>query len=243
MTFHLRTLLAVITCAVIAASGSSVARAGQGECLAAIAVLEAASEGRDGMAAVIQVVRNRIRDGRFPDDACSVIAQPRQFQPVSEWPALARALRHPASFRSETLLGPSRSLEAAQQLVRGGSPDPTGGALYFVNPRFMDPSHCPWFASLKHTRTIGNHEFMTHYGKGEKRGAPALDCSSPEIGSRRGFSLASQFANGLFHPNGARIASRTPTRNQLEAWRRTGQLKQRQREIKKLFKPGWINLD
>ena len=217
---------------------------GEVDCLAAIAVLEAGSEGSAGMDAVIQVVRNRVRDGRFPADACAVIAQPRQFQPVSEWPALAKALRKPASFDPDRMLGKSSSLEHARQLARStGAPDLTGGALYFVNPAFMDPSYCPWFARLKRTRTIGNHEFMTHYRRGEKRGEPALDCSSPTIGSRRGGSLASKYANGLFHPKGARVASRTPTRKQLDAWRRTGRLEQRQRELKKLFRPGWIKLD
>ncbi|MEZ5824130.1 MAG: cell wall hydrolase [Geminicoccaceae bacterium] len=232
-----------LTCALLAWPHGS-ARASETECLAAIAVLEAGSEGRTGMEAVIQVVRNRIRDGRFPGNACAVIAQPRQFQPVSEWPALAQALRHPANFRSDDLLRSSKSLRAARQLARIKKvPDPTGGALYFVNPRFMDPAYCPWFATLKHTKSIGNHEFMTHYRRGEKKGPPALDCSSPEIGSRRGSSLANQYANGLFHPSGARIASRTPTRNQLQAWKKTGRLEQRQRELKKLFKPGWIELD
>ncbi len=217
-------------------------------CTAMIAVLEAAGEGEAGMAAVIEVVKNRAADRRFPDDACAVVAQDRQFQPVGEWPALKRALAQPASFDPEAMVrgGPAqRSLERALQLVKRPTAGQTGGALYFVNPLAMDPRHCPWFATLKRTTRIKNHVFMTHYGTGEARGAPALDCSDPSIGSlyRQGTSLARRYAQGLFHPDGPRTATRTPTRAEREAWRKTGALEARARELKGHFKPGWILLD
>jgi len=47
----------------------------QRQCLALIAYAEAAAEGAKGMAAVIQVVRNRTRHDAFPDDACAVVAE------------------------------------------------------------------------------------------------------------------------------------------------------------------------
>ena len=62
--------------------------------------------------------------------------------------------------------------------------DPTGGALYFVNPDLMDPEHCPWFAALKRTARIGGHVFMTHYRPGEPPGPPALDCGQGGGGGR-----------------------------------------------------------
>jgi len=217
-------------------------------CTAMIAVLEAAGEGADGMAAVIEVVKNRTADRRFPNDACAVVAQDRQFQPVGEWPALRRALAQPASFDPAAMLqrGPgTRSLERALELTRQRPRGLTQGALYFVNPLAMDPRHCPWFATLKRTVTIKNHVFMTHYGSGEKRGAPALDCSDPKIGSlfKQGTTLASRYAQGLFHPEGPRTATRTPTRAEREAWRRTGQMEARGRELQRHFQPGWIVLD
>ena len=46
--------------------------------------------------------------------------------------------------------------------------DPTGGAVYFVNPRLMDPGKCPWFASLKRTASIGQHVFMADYAPAGK---------------------------------------------------------------------------
>ena len=217
-------------------------------CMAMIAVLEAAGEGADGMAAVIEVVRNRTADPRFPSEACAVVVQDRQFQPVGEWPALKRALAQPASFDPASMLkgGPGqRSLERALALTRQPPQGLTAGALYFLNPLAMDPRHCPWFATLKRTVTIKNHVFMTHYRPGEPRAAPALDCSDPRIGSlfRQGTSLARHYAQGLFHPEGPRTATRTPTRAEREAWRRTGALEARGRELQRHFKPGWISLD
>jgi len=217
-------------------------------CTAMIAVLEAAGEGADGMAAVIEVVKNRAADPRFPDDACAVVAQDRQFQPVGEWPALRRALAQPASFDPASMLrgGPGqRSLQRALELTRQPPRGLTKGALYFVNPLAMDPRHCPWFATLKRTVTIKNHVFMTHYGPSEKRGAPALDCADPKIGSlfKKGTTLASRYAHGLFHPEGPRTATRTPTRAEREAWRRTGQMEARGRELQRHFQPGWILLE
>jgi hypothetical protein len=217
-------------------------------CTAMIAVLEAAGEGEDGMAAVIEVVENRTADRRFPGEACAVVAQDRQFQPVGEWPALKRALAQPASFDPAALMagGPGRrSLERALDLAKRPAEGRTGGALYFVNPLAMDPRHCPWFATLKRTVRIKNHVFMTHYGPAERPGEPALDCSDPAIGSlyRQGTSLARRYAQGLFHPEGPRTASRTPTPAERDAWRRTGGLDARAKELQRHFKPGWISLD
>ncbi len=247
----LRLILLAVCCLPIATlglPGSAHAATPAERCTAMIAVLEAAGEGADGMAAVIEVVKNRTADPRFPDDACAVVAQDRQFQPVGEWPALRRALTQPASFDPAAILqgGPgTSSLERALELTRQGPRGLTKGALYFVNPLAMDPRHCPWFATLKRTVTIKNHVFMTHYGPGEKPGKPALDCSDPKIGSlfRQGTTLAGRYAQGLFHPDGPRTATRTPTRAEREAWRRTGVMEARARELKKHFKPGWIVLD
>ena len=247
----LRLILSAVFCLAIAALTlpTAVPAATPAErCTAMIAVLEAAGEGADGMAAVIEVVANRTADPRFPNDACAVVAQDRQFQPVGEWPALRRALAQPASFDPASMLrgGPgTRSLERALELTRQPARGLTQGALYFVNPLAMDPRHCPWFATLKRTVTIRNHVFMTHYGPGEKRGAPALDCADPKIGSlfKQGTTLASRYAQGLFHPAGPRTATRTPTRAEREAWRRTGQMEARGRELQRHFEPGWILLE
>jgi spore germination cell wall hydrolase CwlJ-like protein len=155
-------------------------------CLAMIAYAEAASEGSLGMLAVMRVVHNRIRDRRFPDDACGVALQAGQFQPVGERPGLRAALHRPEQASMAEAVG-ATSREARLRLVQAwrlaavaaGWPvrDPTRGALYFVNPRLMDPGRCPWFAQLKRSAAIGEHVFMTHYAPGERRGPRALDCA------------------------------------------------------------------
>jgi hypothetical protein len=174
------------------ASGVAGAAAGEAaplppdtRCLALVAYAEAVSEGQKGMSAVIRVLHNRIRDGRFPRSACAVARQRGQFQAIEESLTLRRALKAPhrmnlaralnarTSFERMMLRQASR-LALDRKLARGR--DPTGGALYFVNPHMMDPSRCAWFAKLKRTATIGQHVFMTHYRKGERRRGPALDC-------------------------------------------------------------------
>lgn len=170
----------------LAAPGAeSAALPAETRCLALVAYAEAASEGRQGMAAVIRVMHNRVRDPRFPASACAVARQRGQFQSIEESLLYRRALRMPQRMNLARVLGADTEFERMmlrqvselardKKLARGR--DPTGGALYFVNPEMMDPGRCPWFAKLKRTTTIGQHVFMTHYQKGERRRAPALDC-------------------------------------------------------------------
>ena len=153
-------------------------------CLALVAYTEAAVDGIPGMTAVIRVVRNRMADGRFPDDACSAIAQVAQFQPIAQSELLRQVARDPEAYSIPQMLGLRTSQErqllaAVHRLARAApaSPDPTGGALYFVNPDHMDAEHCPWFAGLRRTAAIGGHVFMRDYRPGEPAGPPALDCS------------------------------------------------------------------
>ena len=167
-------------------AGAAEAQDRERRCLTMIAYAEAGGEGSAGMLAVMKVVRNRIADPSFADDACAVALEPGQFQPVAERPALRRALA--VTLRAEPGRGaqgklsrgppaPDRSLAACRcRCPTWPARDPTGGALYFVNPRLMDPAKCPWFAALKRTAAIGQHVFMTSYIDGEQRRGPALDC-------------------------------------------------------------------
>lgn len=158
----------------------------QRRCLTLVAYAEAANEGSLGMLAVMRVIRNRMAHPLFAGDACGVALQRRQFQPVSESAALRQALLAPET-ASLTTVAKAQSPKAKQQLIQAWrlaavadvwpATDPTGGALYFVNPRLMDADKCPWFARLKRTASIGQHVFMTHYAPGERIGPPALDCS------------------------------------------------------------------
>lgn len=217
-------------------------------CLQLIGFAEAASEGQAGMAAVIRVVRNRMRSTSFPSDACDVVAQPRQFQPIEDSPVLQKVVQDPEGYDLADVLG-ARSryargvLGSAHELASAGTtaPDPTKGALYFVNPLFMDKDKCPWFAALKRTVQIGAHVFMTEYAPGEAHGDPAIDCSIAGTGVIAGRSgkLARQYMVGLFDRGGPQTTSMTATRATLQAWKRTGQLAKRQAALKRMFKPGW----
>ena len=197
-------------CLLLAGAADALA-AGRNErerrCLAMIAYAEAAA----GMLAVMKVVHNRIAHPSFADDACAVTLEPGQFQPVAERPALRRALAQPEAGSLVEALG-ATSRTARLRLVEAWrlagavaiwpARDPTRGALYFVNPRLMDPAKCPWFAGLKRTAIIGEHVFMTHYAGGEWRGRPALDCAV----AGRGY---------------ARVATRAATPTMIRAWHRT----------------------
>jgi hypothetical protein len=224
----------------------------QRRCLTLIAYAEAAGEGSRGMLAVMRVVHNRVAHPDFGDDVCTVVLQRGQFQPVGERAVLRHALEQPEGRNLADILGAStpdarlRLVEAwrlAGVAATWPARDPTGGALYFVNPRFMDPGKCPWFAGLKRTAVIGEHVFMTHYAAGEARRAPALDCAIAGRDRGRIARLTVGQAVGPFDPNGPRVATRTATEATLRAWKRTGELARRQAELKRYFKPGWYSTD
>ena len=113
-----------------------------------------------------------------------MIAQVAQFQPIAQSDVLKMVVRDPEGYSIPQVLKlrtpESRRCWSRRTGWRGRHrrrPDPTGGALYFVNPDYMNPSLCPWFAALRRTTVIGGHVFMTHYRPGEPPGPAALDCS------------------------------------------------------------------
>lgn len=109
--------------------------------LARLIEAEAGGEPYRGKVAVGAVVVNRYLDDRFPNTIRQVIYEPNQF--YSEGIAL-----HPR---------PSdESLRAAQAAVRGE--DPTGGALYFYNPKTAKLSS--WWSTRTVLVEIGNHLFL-----------------------------------------------------------------------------------
>jgi hypothetical protein len=183
-------LLALGLLASLLGAADAAAAAGRGglagrerDCAALVAYLEASVEGLRGMEAVVRVVRNRMADPRFPRTACAVVAQDGQFQPMEERPALKRLVRRGGPLALKRLLGvdtPFERMLLRQAIGLASRPpagaDPSKGALYFVNPRLMDPDRCPWFAALRRTTKLGAHVFFDHYGKGERRRGPALDC-------------------------------------------------------------------
>jgi hypothetical protein len=227
-----RPLIVMVSLALAAAAPAA---ADERRCLAMIAYAEAAGEGDAGMAAVIRVVRNRIADEPFPDAACAVVAQKGQFQPVSMSSALAAAIADPAvdaaralrvdTDRERRVLGRAFALSAEP-----ADADPTAGAVFFVNPYVMDPANCPWFARLKRTVTIGAHVFLTHYGQGEARQPPAIDCATAGAGFR---DWLKGWGHGVMAQGRPKIASITPTPAMLRKWKASGRLEARQQELRR----------
>ena len=97
-----------------------------------------------GEAAVAHVIVNRSNSPKFPDSVCAVIAQGCQFS-------------YRCDGRSDALSDPRSRARAyrAAEAVLAGTPDPTGGALFFHSAR-AKPG---WFAKRKRTGTIGGNVF------------------------------------------------------------------------------------
>lgn len=109
--------------------------------LARLIEAEAGGEPYLGKVAVGAVVINRVRHPDFPDTVRGVIYQPNQFyaEGIAKHP-------HPSA----------ESRRAAEAAARGE--DPTGGALYFYNPKTASPH--PWWRTRTVLVQIGNHVFL-----------------------------------------------------------------------------------
>lgn len=81
------------------------------ECVAKVILHEARDEPRPGRIAVAQVIRARIRDGRFAGDACGVTRQRGQFFDVDAFTPPRNEHWHDAvAIASETLAGEGADL-------------------------------------------------------------------------------------------------------------------------------------
>lgn len=108
--------------------------------LARVVYGEARGEPYVGQVAVAAVVMNRLKSPQFPDTIAGVIFQPRAFTAVDD---------------GQYWLEPdATAYAAARDAVRGW--DPTGGALYYFNPKTATSK---WIWSRKQITTIGNHTF------------------------------------------------------------------------------------
>ncbi len=111
------------------------------ELLAHLIHSESRGEPYIGQVAVGAVVLNRVKSSRFPNTIEEVIMAPGQFSVVAE---------------GTFFLPPNETaFKAAREAISGV--DPTGGALYFYNPRTA--RNLSWFLTLRETITIGNHVF------------------------------------------------------------------------------------
>lgn len=88
-------------------------------CMAKVIVHEAGNQPYRGQMAVAQVIRNRIRDGRFGRDACSVVAQRGQFFNVAAYEPSRTSGRW------------QRAVEIANTTLAGAGEEVVPGALFF----------------------------------------------------------------------------------------------------------------
>lgn len=143
---------AVMTPFQLDASGAAQDRAL--DCLTTAVYYEARGEGTDGMAAVAQVVLNRVRHPAFPKSVCGVVFQGCQF---------SFACGGMNGRRNAALW--SRSREIAEAAIAGAVMQRVGASTHFhatrINPRW---------SGLSRVATIGRHVFYSFSGR---RGAPS----------------------------------------------------------------------
>jgi spore germination cell wall hydrolase CwlJ-like protein len=111
--------------------------------LARLVRAEAEGEPYEGQVAIAAVVLNRLKSPLFPSTVRGVIYESRQFEPVSNG-----RINRPAG---------EDHVRAAHDALSGV--DPTGGALFFFNPRGTRDS---FMHGLPASVRIGGHVFSRH---------------------------------------------------------------------------------
>lgn len=91
----------------------------QVECMAKVIVHEAGNQPLRGRKAVAQVIRARMNDGRFGDDACAVVRQPGQFFNVDAYQPSRTSERW------------TDAVAIARETLKGEGEDVVPGALFF----------------------------------------------------------------------------------------------------------------
>lgn len=122
-------------------------------CLATAVIHEAQGEPLLGQVAVAHVILNRQKSGKYPEDICDIIYQPKQFTDIHK--------THP-NRKSKVW---EHALIIAQMTYTGKVPDPTKGSMYFFAPKLL--SKPPrWAKEFIFTVQIGDHKF---YKENENR--------------------------------------------------------------------------
>jgi spore germination cell wall hydrolase CwlJ-like protein len=121
---------------------------------------EAPYEPDMGKVAVVHVILNRTKSGRWGDNIKDVVTQPWQFEP---WMTRRKEIEKLAS-------DDPRYLDAARiadSVLEGAFPDPTAGATHFLNPEVVRKRRggsLPTWASGE-GQPIGRHTFYAPYDK------------------------------------------------------------------------------
>ena len=121
---------------------------------AATLFMETSGEPPAGRVAVAHVLVNRLRSGKFGRTLSEICLKYRQFSGWND--------KDPNGIRFA--VAPDELLEPFEQILSnalsGKSLDPTGGALFYYNPKLASPN---WdFKKLTQTATIGSHWFFKY---------------------------------------------------------------------------------
>lgn len=117
------------------------------DCLARNMYFEARDQGRTGMKMVTDVVFNRMESGLFPDQACQVITQSKQFSWVED------GRRHVIT--DNDAWQDANEIALNEWLYHEKMPDATGGALRYMNKDLTRVRWKNWFETIK----VGAHTF------------------------------------------------------------------------------------
>lgn len=116
-------------------------------CLSLAVYHEARGESLDGQFAVAEVVLRRVRDPRWPDDVCSVVFQPHQF----EWARLPWPMLVPKD---------QYAYSDAMAIAQAASILPTGwGAATRCADHFHSGDRPHWAYVYRMEKKIGGHYF------------------------------------------------------------------------------------
>ncbi len=120
-------------------------------CLAQAIYFEARGEPLEGRMAVAQVVMNRTRDARYPDEICAVVFQNAHRRHRCQFSFACDG----RSDRPRDRAAWESAVRLARTLVAGGHRDLTQGATHY-HALYVSPA---WSKVLDPTRTIGRHRF------------------------------------------------------------------------------------
>jgi spore germination cell wall hydrolase CwlJ-like protein len=117
-------------------------------------VFEAADESEEGKIAVAYVILNRIKSGGWGDSIKGVVTSPWQFEPwMTRREEIEKLSPDAPSYKN--------AAQIADAVLAGQVPDPTAGAMYFLNPtvvRERRGGSLPSWAQGE-GQPIGNHTF------------------------------------------------------------------------------------
>ncbi len=117
-------------------------------------VFEAADESEEGKIAVAYVILNRIKSGGWGDSIKDVVTSPWQFEPwMTRREEIEKLSPDAPSYKN--------AAQIADAVLAGQVPDPTAGAMYFLNPtvvRERRGGSLPSWAQGE-GQPIGNHTF------------------------------------------------------------------------------------